>query len=46
MEYVVKVSLGAMIRMSSFTNIGSGIQKLVRGIHRQQGDVISPLLSE
>jgi hypothetical protein len=31
----------AMICMPSFTKISSGIQKLIRGIHRHDGDRIN-----
>jgi hypothetical protein len=34
---------GAMIYIPSFLKIGSGIQKLIGGIHRQHGDRISLL---
>jgi hypothetical protein len=36
---------GAVIYVPSFINIGSGIQKFIRGIHRQQRDHISLLYS-
>jgi hypothetical protein len=32
---------GAVIYLPSFIKIGSGIQKLIGGIHRQQCDLIS-----
>jgi hypothetical protein len=32
---------GAVIYVPSFINIGSGIQKLIEGIHRQHCDLIS-----
>jgi hypothetical protein len=32
-----------MIYVPSFVNIGSGIQKLIGGIHREQRDLISLL---
>jgi hypothetical protein len=35
MPYVVEMGSGAMTYIPSFINIGSGIQKLIRGIHRQ-----------
>jgi hypothetical protein len=35
MKYVVEMYSGAMIYISSFIKIGSAIQKLIRGIHRQ-----------
>jgi hypothetical protein len=33
-KYAAKMSSGAMIYIPSFIKIGSGIQKLIRGIHR------------
>jgi hypothetical protein len=33
-EYAVEVDSGAMIYIPSFIRIGSGIQKLIGGIHR------------
>jgi hypothetical protein len=36
---------GALYYILSFTKIGSGIQMLKGGTHRQQGDLISLLLS-
>jgi hypothetical protein len=44
MKYAVEMGSGAMIYIPSFTEIGSGIQKLTGGIHRQQGDLISLFL--
>jgi hypothetical protein len=41
MNYVVEMSSGAMIY---FIKIGSGIEKLLWGIHRQHGDRISIIL--
>jgi hypothetical protein len=35
---------GAVIYVPSLIKIGLGIQKLIRGIHRQQGDLISLIL--
>jgi hypothetical protein len=35
------VGSGAVIYVPSFIKIGSGIQKLMGGIHRQQHDLIS-----
>jgi hypothetical protein len=35
---------GAVIYVPSFIKIGSGVQKVIGGIHRQQGDLISLLL--
>jgi hypothetical protein len=34
MKYAVEMDLDAMIYTPSFVKIGSGIQKLMRGIHR------------
>jgi hypothetical protein len=34
MKYTVEMGSGAMIYISSFIKIGSGIQKLIDGIHR------------
>jgi hypothetical protein len=34
MEYSVEMGSDAMIYMPSFINTGSGIRKLVKGIHR------------
>jgi hypothetical protein len=33
-KYAVEMGSGAMIYIPSFINIGSGIQKLIGGIHR------------
>jgi hypothetical protein len=33
MKYAVEMGSGAMIYVPSFIKIGSGIQKLIRGIH-------------
>jgi hypothetical protein len=48
MNDAVEMGSGAMIFISSFINIGSGIQKLLGGIRiqtpRRQGDLISLLL--
>jgi hypothetical protein len=35
MKYTVEMGLGAMIYIPSFIKIGSAIQKLIVGIHRQ-----------
>jgi hypothetical protein len=45
MKYVVEIGSGVMIYIPSFIKIGSGIQKLIGGIHthRQHGDRISLL---
>jgi hypothetical protein len=49
MKYAVEMGLGTMIYISSFIKTGSGIQKLLGGLHiqthRQQGDIIN-LLNE
>jgi hypothetical protein len=43
LRYALEMGSGAMICMPSAVNIGSGIQNLIRGIHRhtcrQHGDV-------
>jgi hypothetical protein len=39
MKYVIEIGSDAMINIK----IGSGIQKLIWGINRQQGDLISLL---
>jgi hypothetical protein len=41
MKYAVDMGSGAMIYTPSYIQIGSGIQKLIGGIHRQHGDRIS-----
>jgi hypothetical protein len=42
MKYAVEMGSGAVIYIPSFINIGSGIQKIIGGIHRhtdrQHGD--------
>jgi hypothetical protein len=43
MKYAVEKGSGATIYIQSCINIGSGIQKLIGGIHRRLGDRISPL---
>jgi hypothetical protein len=40
----VAMGSGAVIYVPSFIQIGSGIQKLIGGIRRQQGDLIRTLL--
>jgi hypothetical protein len=37
MKYAIENGSGAMIYIPSFINIGPGIQKLIRGIHRHEG---------
>jgi hypothetical protein len=44
MKYAVEMGSGAMINIPSFIKIASAIQMLMRGIHRQYGDIISLLL--
>jgi hypothetical protein len=46
MRYAVEMDSGAMIYVPSFMKIGSGIRKLMGGIHRhkQQGYLISLFL--
>jgi hypothetical protein len=47
MKYTTEMGSGAMVYIPSFTEIGSGIQKLIRGdtqTHRQHCDLISLLL--
>jgi hypothetical protein len=34
MKYIIEMGSGAMIYIPSFIKIGSGIQKLIGGIHR------------
>jgi hypothetical protein len=41
MQLAPEMSSGAMIYIPSIIKTGSGIRKLVRGIHRQQSDFIS-----
>jgi hypothetical protein len=45
MRHAVEMGSGAMVYIPSIIKIGSGIQKLIRGIqrHRQHGDLISLL---
>jgi hypothetical protein len=45
MKYAIEMGSGAMIYIPSFIKTGSGIQKLIGGIHRQQCDLISLLYS-
>jgi hypothetical protein len=44
MKHAVEMGSGAMIHIPSFIKIGSAIQKLIGGIQRQHGDLISLLL--
>jgi hypothetical protein len=43
MKYAVETDSDAMIHTPSFIKIGSGIQKLISGIHREHGESISLL---
>jgi hypothetical protein len=43
MKYAVEMGSDAMIYILSFIQIGPDIQKLIGGIHRQQGNPISLL---
>jgi hypothetical protein len=43
MKYAIEMSSVAMIPVSDFINIGSGIQKLIGWIHRQHSDCVSLL---
>jgi hypothetical protein len=43
MKYAVEMVSDAMIHIPNFIKIGSDIQKLIGGIHRQHGDRISLL---
>jgi hypothetical protein len=47
MNYAIEMGSGALTFIPCFIKIGSGIQKLIRGIHkqthRQQGDLIRVL---
>jgi hypothetical protein len=46
MKYAIEMGPGAVIYVSSFIKTGSGIHKVDGGggIHRQQGDLMIPLL--
>jgi hypothetical protein len=44
MNYTDEMGSGAMIHIPGSINTGSGIQKLIRRTHRQQGDLINLLL--
>jgi hypothetical protein len=44
MKYTVEIVLDANIHIPSFIKIGCDIQKLIGGIHRQHGNLISLLL--
>jgi hypothetical protein len=43
MKYAVEMGSSAMIYRPSFIKTGSGIQKVIGGIHRQHGDLINLL---
>jgi hypothetical protein len=43
MTYTFKTGTGAMIMVPSFIKIGSDIQKLLVGYHRQHGNLMSLL---
>jgi hypothetical protein len=43
MKYTVEMGLSAMMFIPSFIHIGSDIEKLITGIHRQHGDRMSLL---
>jgi hypothetical protein len=42
MKYAVEMSSGAMIYIPSVIKIGSGIPKLIRGIHRHMDNMVIP----
>jgi hypothetical protein len=44
MKYAVDMGSVALIHIPSFIKIGSDIQKLIGGIHRQHGNLIILLL--
>jgi hypothetical protein len=44
MKYAIEMGSGAMIYISNFIKIGSGIQKLIGETHKQRGDRISLFL--
>jgi hypothetical protein len=41
MKYALEMGSGAMIYIPSLINIGSGIQKLIGGIHRHSMEIAS-----
>jgi hypothetical protein len=41
MKHVVEMGSGAMIYIPGFIKIGSGIQKLIRGMHRHPDSMMS-----
>jgi hypothetical protein len=44
MKYIVEMGSVAIMYIPSFIKTGSGIQKLIAGIHKQHSDLISLLL--
>jgi hypothetical protein len=44
MKCAVEIDSGGMTYVPSFMKIGSGTRKLIRGIHRWQGDLTSLIL--
>jgi hypothetical protein len=40
MKYAIEMGSGAMIHIPSFIKVGSGIQKLVGGIHRHTDSMV------
>jgi hypothetical protein len=44
MDYAIEMGSVATLYIRSFVQTGSGIQKLIRELHRQHGDHISHLL--
>jgi hypothetical protein len=40
MKYPTEMGSGAMIYIPGYIKIGTGIQKLIRGTHREHGDRI------
>jgi hypothetical protein len=44
MKYGIEMSSFAKIYLAISINIGSGITKLIRGIHRQHDDLLNILL--
>jgi hypothetical protein len=45
MKNAVEMGSGVMIHLPSFIKTGLGIQKLIRGIHRQHGELMSLIFS-
>jgi hypothetical protein len=44
MKYAIEMDSDVMIYIPSFIKTGSGIQELIRGIHKESGDRISLFL--